>query len=117
MISGVNGTNTSPDLTAGIFVAGVTGSNTKLYFNSVSMTGDRGTFANQTGSYAVAVTGTNPTVELRNNILFTQPDVGWRNLKANSYAIGVVSTTFTNLTSNYNDFLDGGKRGGFRTGA
>ena len=38
MVSGVMAPSTSPDITAGIYIAGAAGSNTKLYFNSVSMT-------------------------------------------------------------------------------
>lgn len=57
MVSGVMAPSTSPDITAGIYIAGAAGSNTKLYFNSVSMTGDRGVVSGQIGSYAVAITG------------------------------------------------------------
>jgi len=116
MITGVNAPSTSPDITAGIFVAGVPSSNTKLYYNSVSMTGDRGTVASQIGSYGLAITGTDPTVELKNNVFYTtQTSGGGANAK--SYAIGTASTTFANLDSNYNDFVStGANAGGFRTG-
>jgi hypothetical protein len=117
MVSGVISGQTSPDLTAGIFVAGVPSSITRLYFNSVSLTLDRGATANQLGSYGVAITGANPVVELKNNILSnTQTSGGGANAK--SYAIGTASTTFTNMSSDYNVFYTAGANAaGFRTGS
>ncbi|MBK9734936.1 MAG: hypothetical protein IPO92_08210 [Saprospiraceae bacterium] len=118
MITGVTAPSTSPDLVAGIFVAGVTGAETRLYFNSVSMTGDRGTVTGQTPSYAIAITGTDPVVDLRNNILYTTQIASGGGVNAKSYAIGMVTTTFANLNSNYNDFWSAGANdGGFRTGS
>ena len=115
MVTGVMAPSTSPDLVAGIYVAGAAGSSTKLLFNSVAMTGDRGAVASQIGSYGVAITGVDPTVELKNNVLYTtQTSGGGANAK--SYAIGMVTTTFANLDSNYNDFVStGANAGGFRT--
>ena len=115
MVTGVMAPSTSPDLVSGIYVAGAVGSSTKLLFNSVAMTGDRGAVASQIGSYGVAITGVDPTVELKNNVLYTtQTSGGGANAK--SYAIGMVTTTFANLDSNYNDFVStGANAGGFRT--
>jgi hypothetical protein len=119
MISGVISPATSPDLVAGIFVAGVTGSNTKVYDNSVSMTGDRGTVASQIGSYAIAISGTNPIVDLKGNIFFnTQTSGGGANAK--SYALGMTTTTanMSNLMSNFNDLFTSGANASFtRTGS
>ncbi len=117
MISGVTAPSTSPDLVAGFFIAGVTGSDTRLIYNSISMTGDRGAVASQMPSYGIAVTGTNPTVQLTDNIFYTaQTSGGGANAK--SYAIGMVTTTFSNLNSNYNDFWStGANDGGFRSGS
>jgi hypothetical protein len=117
MISGTIAPSTSPDLVAGIFVAGVTGSNTHLFYNSVANTGDRGSVASQIGSYGIAISGTNPVVELKDNIFYTtQTSGGGANAK--SYAIGMQSTTFANLSSNYNDFFaSGANAAGFRTGS
>ncbi|MEP6944917.1 MAG: hypothetical protein ABJA02_03305, partial [Acidobacteriota bacterium] len=116
MISGVAATSSFPDITAGIYVAGAAGSNTKLYFNSVSMTGDRGSEPNQIGSYGIAITGADPTVELKDNIFYTTQTSGGGS-SANSYAIGTVGTTFANLNSNYNDFVSiGPNAAGFRIG-
>lgn len=112
MISGVTAPSTSPDIVAGIFVAGVTGSSTKLYHNSVSLSGDRGTVASQIGSYGVAISGTDPTVELKNNI-FHNAQTSGGGANAKSYAIGMTTTTFVNLDSNYNDFFTSGANASF----
>jgi Ig-like domain CHU_C associated/PKD-like domain/Secretion system C-terminal sorting domain len=118
MITGVTAPSTSPDLVAGIYVVGATGSNTRVYYNSISMTGDRGTVATQMPGYGIAITGTDPTVDLRNNILYTTQIASGGGVDAKSYAIGMVSTTFANLNSNYNDFWStGANDGGFRTGS
>ncbi|HEY0461476.1 MAG TPA: Calx-beta domain-containing protein [Pyrinomonadaceae bacterium] len=117
MITGVSAPSTSPDFVAGIFVAGVPSSNTRLYYNSVSNTGARGAVASQIGSYGVAISGSNPTVELKNNIFYNTQTSGG-GAAAKSYSIGMTSTTFTNLDSNYNDFFtSGANAGGFRTGS
>jgi hypothetical protein len=117
MISGISAPSTSPDIVAGIFVAGVAASNTHLLYNSVSITGDRGAISSQIGSYGVAISGANPTVELKNNIFYnTQTSGGGTNAK--SYAIGIGTSAFTNLASNFNDFVSSGANvGGFRTGS
>ena len=104
MITGVTAPSTSPDIPAGIYVVGATGSSTRLYHNSVAMTGDRGATASQLPSFGVAITGTDPTVEMKNNIFFTNQFASGGGVNAVSYAIGMVSTTFANLDSNYNDF-------------
>jgi hypothetical protein len=117
MVTGVIAPSTSPDLVAGIFVAGVPSSITRLYFNSVSLTLDRGTVASQIGSYGVAISGANPVVELKNNI-FSNAQTSGGGANAKSYAIGTASTAFTNMSSNYNVFFTtGANSGGFRTGS
>ena len=123
MITGVISDATSPDLPAGIWVAGVVGSTTRLYYNSVSMTGDRSALltpgTGQTPSFGIAITGSNPTVELKNNIFYTTQTADVvANPAAKSYAIGTTSTTFTALDSNYNLFWSTGVQdGGFRSGS
>ncbi|MGH9929897.1 MAG: CHRD domain-containing protein, partial [Pyrinomonadaceae bacterium] len=118
MISGVTAPATSPDIVAGIYVVGAVGSATRLYHNSISMTGDRGVVLTQTPSFGVAVTGTDPTVELKNNIFYTTQIASGGGVDAKSYAIGMVTTTFVNLDSNYNDFWStGANDGGFRSGS
>jgi len=123
MVSGVISDATSPDLVSGIHVAGVASSDTRLYHNTVSMSGDRSALltpgTTQMPSYAVAITGVDPTVELKNNILSTSQFAEIvANPNAKSYAIGMVATTFVNLNSNYNDFVSSGVQdGGFRSGS
>ncbi len=84
------------------------------------MTGDRSALPTpapaQNPSFAIAITGTDPTVELKNNIFYTSQTSSTGGAAANSYAIGIASTTFTNLDSNYNAFYSiGANDGGFRT--
>lgn len=113
MISGVSSNSTSPDFTAGIFIGGNIATPTQVYYNSVSMTGNRdvGGTANQP-SFALAVLGSNLLVDLRDNILFnTQTSAG---AGANSYAIGWTSVApFTNITSNFNDLFTSGAQSFF----
>jgi len=118
MISGVTSPSTSPDITAGIYVAGVLGADTRIYNNTVSMFGDRGTVATQMPSFAIAITGTDPIVDLKNNIFSNTQIASGGGANAKAYAIGMVSTAFTNLNSNYNNFNSSGTQdGGFRTGS
>ncbi len=119
MITGVTSPATSPDIVTGVFVVGAVGSNTRLYYNSVSMTGNRDPLvAGQMPSYGIAITGTDPTVELKNNIFYTTQTASGGGANAVSYAIGMVTTTFVNLDSNFNDFWSAGANdGGFRTGS
>lgn len=120
MVTGVTAPSTSPDIPAGIYVVGALASNTRLYYNSVAMTDDRGTVNTQMPSYGIAITGTDPTVELKNNIFYTTQTASCATAcpDAKSYAIGMVSNTFANLDSNYNAFFSSGVQdGGFRTGS
>ena len=123
MISGVISDAIAPDIVAGIFVAGVPGSTTRLYYNSVSMTGDRSALPSpgtgQYPSYGVAITGFDPSVELKDNIIYTtQTADSVNNPDARSFSIGMQTSTFANLNSNYNAFWStGANDGGFRTGS
>ncbi|MBS0657396.1 MAG: cadherin-like beta sandwich domain-containing protein [Verrucomicrobia bacterium] len=112
-ISRISAPATAPDLVAGIFVVGATGSDTRLFYNSVFLSGDRGTVATQSPGFAVAITGTNPTVQLRNNIFATTQIASGGGVDAKTYAIGMVSTTFTNLSANYNAYYSAGANAGF----
>lgn len=116
MITGVTAPSTGSDLVAGIFVAGAVNSNTHVFYNSISNTGARGATASQVGSFAIAITGSNPVVELKDNIFYnTQTSAGGANAK--SYAIGMETSTFTLLSSDFNDFFtSGANAAGFRTG-
>ena len=118
MISGVISNATSGDLVAGIFVVGAPGSSTRLYHNSVAMSGDRGATATQYTSFALAVTGTDPTVELKDNLFFTSQIASGGGANAKSYAIGLASTTFVNLDADFNGYwATGANAGHFRAGS
>lgn len=118
MVTGVTSPGTSPDFPAGIFVVGAAGSSTRLYHNSISMTADRGAVASQMPSFGIAITGADPTVEMKNNIVYTTQIASGGGAAAESYAVGLVGTTFANLDSNYNLFFSSGANdGGFRTGS
>jgi uncharacterized repeat protein (TIGR02543 family) len=114
MLSGVGqGTTATPsDFTAGILAGGGTGSTTQIYFNSVSMSGSS---TATSPSYALAIGFANPIVDVRDNIFVNTQTAG------KSYAIGTISSTFTNMTSNNNDlFVSGanafvGQTGGLGT--
>ena len=123
MISNVISDGNSGDLVAGIFVTGVVGSDTRLYNNTVTMSGDRSALLSagtlMYPSYGIAITNTDPIVDLRNNIIVNSQfaTVG-TNPDAKAYALGINSTTFVNLNSNYNNFISSGVlAGGFRSGS
>lgn len=102
MVSGVTAPATPSDFTGGIYVLGGAGT-TQIYFNSVSMTGTRGAATNP--SIALAIGGSNPPVDIRDNILVnTQTSTG----TGRSYAIGLAYSTYSNLISNYNDLFTSG---------
>ena len=106
-----------PDLVAGIFIAGAVNSNTTVYYNSISNTGVRTGPANQLGSFGIAVTGSNPVVELVNNIFYNTQTTSVAATNGKTYAIGLETSTFTNLSSDFNDFFtSGANAAGFRTG-
>ena len=114
MIAGVVSPANDPDITVGILVGGGAGSTSRVYFNSVSMTGARGAAA--AGSFCLAIGGANPVVDARNNAFFTnQSSTG----PGDAYLIGLnYLSPYTKLTSDYNDgfFLSGSQyavTGGF----
>ncbi|MEZ5305920.1 MAG: Calx-beta domain-containing protein [Pyrinomonadaceae bacterium] len=116
MISGVIAPSTSPDMPVGIFVVGTTGSSTKIYHNSVALTGDRGTGTTLTPGFGIAVTGTDPPVDLKDNIFYNSQTSASTNGKA--YALGLTSATFAGITSDFNNFFSTGtSAGGFRSGS
>ncbi len=116
MITGVRSFSTASDFSAGIVAGGGAGSTTQIYYNSVSMTGARG--AASFPSYGLAIGGSNPTIDVRDNVFSnTQSSTSTGKM----YAIGTISSAFTNMTSNYNDlFVSGtstfvGQTGGLGT--
>lgn len=116
MISGVISPSTASDFSGGIVAGGGTGSITQLYHNSVAMSGARGS---GTGfpSYALAINSGNPVVDVKNNI-FSNTQTGGT---GKAYAIANASSSFTNMTSSFNDlFVSGastfvGQTGGLGT--
>jgi len=113
MISGVNGNSTSPDFPAGIFVVGAAGSTTRLYYNSISMTGTRGTSTSQLPSYGIAITGTNPPIEMKDNIFYNIQEPGSGPANTKTYAIGTQGTVFGNMAMDYNVFYTAGSQPGY----
>ena len=109
-IYGVGANGTSGDFGAAIFLGGGTGSTTQVYFNSVSMTGTftGGNYPN----YGLAIGGTDPIVDVKDNIFYNTLVNG----TGVSFAIGTASATFANLTSNYNDFFVTAGGGTFKIG-
>ena len=108
MVYGVIGNSTPGDATTGIFTICGAGP-TQVYYNSVSMTGDRGA-GTSANSLALAVMGTDPTIDIRNNILVNKQITA---STGKSYAIGFGYSTFVNLTSNNNDFFTSGANANF----
>ena len=107
VIAGVTAGSTTPDIAGGIYVAGGAGSVTNIYFNSVSMTGVR-PGSPSFPSFALAIAGSNPTVDVRNNILYnTQTTAS----AGKSYAYGLAYTTYTSLISSNNDLFVAGANG------
>ena len=110
-VSGVIGNSNSGDLVVGIYVLPVAGATQNIYYNSVSMTGDRGTTANLYPSFALAIAADQPTNVLNNILLNTQTRTGSTGGGGESVAYGILPATFANLTSNYNDLFVSGPNG------
>jgi trimeric autotransporter adhesin len=100
MVSGIASPSTSPDITTGIYLGGGNGT-TNVYNNTVLMTAARGTMP----GYALAIGGSNPSVNLQNNILVYNSGGSGAGI---GYSIALAYTTYTNLTSNNNDFYISG---------
>ncbi|MBB4806723.1 hypothetical protein HNP38_002019 [Chryseobacterium defluvii] len=117
MVSNIRSQAKNPAIVAGIFVAGAVASVTKVYNNTISLSGDRGSQSNQYPSYCIALSGLDPSLEMKNNIMSTTQIVTGGGL-VKTYAFGTASTTFDNLISDYNVFYSGGvQAGGFRSGS
>jgi hypothetical protein len=115
MIRGVIAPATAPDFVAGIFVAGSATASTRVVFNSIFLTGDRGIVASQVPAHGIALTGTS-SVEMRNNIVVNSLISGG-GANASSFLVGTGATTFANLTASNNIYnQSGAQAAGFRTG-
>lgn len=98
-VSRVRSTASTPsDFPTGMLMGGGTGSTTRLYFNSVSASG---VCSSSSPCFAVVLAGSNPVMDVRNNIFYNIQT----STSGKIYAIGTTSTTFTNLTSNYNEYF------------
>lgn len=118
MVSGVLAPANTGNLVTGIHVVGAPGAITRLYHNTVALAGDRGAMPSvQNPSFALSVTGYDPALVLRNNLLAnTQTSNGGAG--ARSYAIGLATPDVTGLDSDGNDFFAAGANAGwFRTGS
>ena len=106
-VSGVASNGTGSDFAAGIYVNGTAGGGTtRVLYNSVSMSGNNpGTSAASQPNFALAIGGTSPTVEVRNNAFYNNLTV----TGAQSYAVGFAyaGTTgnYAGLTSSNNAFF------------
>ncbi|MBC7796544.1 MAG: VCBS repeat-containing protein [Pyrinomonadaceae bacterium] len=108
-VSGVISNGNLGDIVAGIWVVPIAGATQNIYFNSVSLTGDRGSEPGQFGSFGFAIAGTvDAPVDVRNNIFYNIQTQSGGGASGRSYAYGIRPTTFANLTSNYNDLFVGG---------
>jgi hypothetical protein len=103
LISGVFADGTSGDFGCGLFVGGGAGGTTQIYFNSILMATPSGAPTDGSDkSYCVAIGGSNPIVDMRNNILVNTQSAG----TGNNYDVAYGYSTFTNLTSDNNDFFN-----------
>ncbi len=99
MISNVNTTAATPsDSPFGIEIGGGATSSTFVYYNTIVMTG---VGSNSANCFGIAIGGSNPTIDIRNNIMVNKQT----STTGKMYALVFAYSTFTNLTSNNNDFF------------
>ncbi len=119
MIAGVNSNGTSPDFASGIFLGGttgVTGAAVKVYYNSVAMVGAHGTVT--APNFALAINGSDPNVDVRNNILYNTSTATNQSAILRSTAIGLgYAAPFANLTLNNNIYYVTAGNTGFAVGS
>jgi hypothetical protein len=113
MITGVTGNANAGDIVAGIYVNPIAGATQNIYYNSVSMTGDRGSATtNLFPSYALAISQDQPTNVINNALVNSQTHTGSTGGGGESYAIGFDGPAANvNLTSNNNDLFVSGPIG------
>ncbi len=99
MISGLRAPASTPsDFPAGIMIGGGAQGSTNVYFNTISLTG---VGTSSSPGYGIAIGGSNPVVDIRNNIFVNQ----LTSTSGKMYAVGLAYSTYTNLTSDNNDFF------------
>ncbi|MGK4568317.1 beta strand repeat-containing protein [Flavobacterium sp. 3HN19-14] len=90
---------TPSDSPYGILAGGGTVGSTRIYHNSISLSG---VGSNSANTFGIAVAGTtDPTVDIRNNIVVNK----LTSTTGKGYALAFGYSTFANLTSNNNDFF------------
>ncbi|MBL7938887.1 MAG: T9SS type A sorting domain-containing protein [Flavobacteriales bacterium] len=105
-ISDVRTTSGTPsDSPFGIVLGGGTTGGTNVYYNTIAMTG---VGATSSPTFGIAVGGSNPVVDIRNNI-FSNLTTTSGNKVAIALAYGA---PYTNLTCDYNDFWTAAGAGG-----
>lgn len=113
MISGLQGAARSNDRLAGIYLTGHAGSSMRLLHNSVHLSGERGATPAPAPSYALLVNGSDPALELRNNILSNRMTSAAP--EARAYVAGFGGSSFANLGANHNLEHATGPNAGFIT--
>ena len=101
-VGGVLSKSTGSDFTSGIFIGGVSGSTVEVWYNAADLTGSGGTGTCNT--YALAVSGASSVIKVQDNLLVNTITNGTTN---SAYAIGLAYSSYSNLTSNYNDLYTG----------
>ena len=100
-IAGVFANGVSGDFGVGLLIGGGAGS-TQIFFNSVSMSTPAGAPTDGSDkSYALAIGGSNPILDIRDNIFANTQSAG----TTVNYAVGLGYSTFSNLTSDFNDLF------------
>lgn len=102
MISGLLGKGTGGDFTSGIFIGGAAGGTTRVYYNTVEISGT--TTGATYPAFAISVSGTNPILDLKNNIFVNTATTG----SGYIFAIGLAYSVYTNLSSDHNNFYSVG---------
>lgn len=113
MISGLQGAASNNDRLSGIYLTGHTGFSMQLLHNSVHLSGERGATPAPAPSYALLVNGSDPVLELRNNILSNRMTSAAPGARA--YVAGFGGSSFANLSANHNLEHAAGPSAGFIT--
>src|SRR4030095_6989754 len=98
---GVSANGTLGDFSVGILIGGGGGSTTQVYYNSITMTSVRINTGASDKSFALAIGGSDPIMDVRNNILYNTQNNG----SGTDYAIAYGYSSFTNLISDHNDYF------------
>lgn len=104
MVSRVLGGATPNDFVAGVYLGG--GGSTNFLYNTIALTGNHTTSRQ---NFGLAIGGTDPVVDIRNNIIVNNTTGG----TVNSYAIGFNSATFANMVCDYNNYVNTGSNAQF----